>query len=82
MISRFAVTTPDAYFKSVISLVIEEKQKLIPVVDPENKLIGVVSRGDLLRVLHNDMAQHAEPSKIQFQGKAGCLLYTSDAADE
>ena len=71
MISRFAVTTPDAYFKSVISLVIEEKQKLIPVVDPENKLIGVVSRGDLLRVLHNDMAQHAEPSKIQFQGKAG-----------
>ena len=71
MISRFAVTTPDAYFKSVISLVIEEKQKLIPVVDAENKLIGVVSRGDLLRVLHNDMAQHAEPSKIQFQGKAG-----------
>ena len=71
MISRFAVTTPDAYFKSVISLVIEEKQKLIPVVDPENKLIGVVSRGDLLRVLHNDMAQHAEPSRIQFQGKAG-----------
>jgi len=71
MISRFAVTTPDAYFKSVISLVIEEKQKLIPVVDPENRLIGVVSRGDLLRVLHNDMAQHAEPSRIQFLGKAG-----------
>ena len=71
MISRFAVTTPDAYFKSVISLVIEEKQKLIPVVDPENRLVGVVSRGDLLRVLHNDMAQHAEPSRIQFLGKAG-----------
>ena len=66
MISRFAVTTPDAYFKSVISLVIEEKQKLIPVVDPENRLIGVVSRGDLLRVLHSEMA----PSKMQFQGKA------------
>ena len=66
MISRFAVTTPDAYFKSVIPLLIEEKQKLIPVVDPENRLIGVVSRGDLLRVLHSEMA----PSKMQFQGKA------------
>ncbi|MBC8287819.1 MAG: CBS domain-containing protein [Nitrospinae bacterium] len=71
MISRFAVTSPDAYFKSVIALVIEEKQKLIPVVDPENMLIGVVSRGDLLRVLHNDMAQQAEPSKVLFQGKVG-----------
>ena len=67
MISRFAVTTPEAYFKSIVPLVIEEKQKLIPVVDSENRLIGVVSRGDLLRALHNDMAS----SKIPFQGKVG-----------
>ena len=70
MISRFAVTSPDAYFKTVIPLVIEEKQKLIPVVDSENRLMGVVSRGDLLRVLHNDMVQQAEPSRVRFQGKA------------
>lgn len=67
MISRFAVTSPDAYFKSVIPLVIEEKQKLIPVVDPDNKLIGVVSRGDLLRVLHDGLQQEA----VSFQGRAG-----------
>ena len=71
MISRFAVTSPGAYFKSVIPLVIEEKQKIIPVVDPENALIGVVSRGDLLRVLHNDMAQQAGSRRVLFQGKAG-----------
>ena len=70
MITRFAVTSPDAYFKSVVPLVIEEKQKLIPVVDSENRLVGVVSRGGLLRALHNDMAQQVEPSRIQFQGKA------------
>jgi len=70
MISNFSVTTPDAYFKSVIPLVIEEKQKLIPVVDPENRLIGVVSRGDLLRVMHNDMTQQGEPSRTQFLGRA------------
>ncbi len=69
MISRIAVTTPDAYFKSVIPLVIEEKQKLIPVVDSENKLIGIVSRGDLLRVMHRDMAQQGDASQTLFQGK-------------
>lgn len=69
MISRFAVTSPDAYFKSVIPLVIEEKQKLIPVVDPDNNLIGVVSRGDLLRVLHDGLEQDERP--VSFQGRAG-----------
>ncbi|MBT3921231.1 MAG: CBS domain-containing protein [Nitrospina sp.] len=70
MISNFSVTTPDAYFKSVIPLVIEEKQKLIPVVDSKRKLIGVVSRGDLLRVMHNDMAQNGNSANIPFLGRA------------
>jgi tRNA nucleotidyltransferase (CCA-adding enzyme) len=52
MIQRFSVTSPDEYFNSVIPLIIEEKQKLIPVVNPEDKLVGVVSRGDILRELH------------------------------
>jgi tRNA nucleotidyltransferase (CCA-adding enzyme) len=67
MISRFAVTSPDAYFKSVIPLVIKEKQKLIPVVDQGNNLIGVVSRGDLLRVLHDGLEQDERP--MSFQGR-------------
>ena len=69
MISRFAVTSPDAYFKSVIPLVIKEKQKLIPVVDPDNNLIGVVSRGDLLRVLHDGSEQ--DERLVSFQGRSG-----------
>jgi tRNA nucleotidyltransferase (CCA-adding enzyme) len=52
MIRRFSVTSPDELFNSVIPLIIEEKQKLIPVVSPEDKLVGVVSRGDILRELH------------------------------
>ena len=52
MIRRFSVTSPDELFNSVIPLIIEEKQKLIPVVNPEDKLVGVVSRGDILRELH------------------------------
>jgi tRNA nucleotidyltransferase (CCA-adding enzyme) len=68
MISCFAVTSPDAYFKSVIPLVIEERQKLIPVVDPENYLIGVVGRGDLLRVLHDGLEKDERP--LSFHGRA------------
>jgi len=49
MIHRFSVTEPDAFFNSVVPLIIEEKQKLIPVVNSEEKLVGVVSRGDILR---------------------------------
>jgi tRNA nucleotidyltransferase (CCA-adding enzyme) len=66
MISIFSITTPEAYFKSVIPLIIEDKQKLIPVVDSEKRLIGVVSRGDLLRAMHNDN----DPSRNKFSGKA------------
>jgi tRNA nucleotidyltransferase (CCA-adding enzyme) len=58
MIQEFSVTAPDAYFKTITPIIIEEKQKLIPVVDSENgHLAGIVSRGDLLRVLQGDMSE-------------------------
>jgi tRNA nucleotidyltransferase (CCA-adding enzyme) len=55
MIREFSVTTPESYFNTIIPMVIEEKQKIIPVVGPENgELLGVVSRGDLLREFQRD----------------------------
>lgn len=58
MIREFSVTAPDVYFKIIAPVIIEEKQKLIPVVDGENgHLAGIVSRGDLLRVLQMDLSQ-------------------------
>lgn len=59
MIREFAVTTPESYFKKIIPCIIEEKQKLVPVVDPDTgRLVGIVSRGDLLRVLYGDMVKY------------------------
>lgn len=64
MIQEFSVTSPDAYFKTITPIIIEEKQKLIPVVDSENgQLAGIVSRGDLLRVLQGDMNEDENSSK-------------------
>lgn len=58
MIQNFSVTVPDVYFKTITPIIIEERQKLIPVVDAENgQLVGIVSRGDLLRVLQGDLSQ-------------------------
>jgi len=46
------------YFKNITPIIIEERQKLIPVVDADNgQLVGIVSRGDLLRVLQRDLSQ-------------------------
>ncbi|MZH13216.1 MAG: CBS domain-containing protein [Nitrospinae bacterium] len=53
MIRRFSVTEPDENFNTIVPIVIEEKQKLIPVVNSENKLVGVVSRGDILREMQS-----------------------------
>ncbi len=70
MICDFSVTTPDAYFKSIAPIVIEEKQKLVPVVDPVSKnLAGIVSRGDLLRVLHRYMVSNGLDTQRLFDGK-------------
>jgi tRNA nucleotidyltransferase (CCA-adding enzyme) len=60
MAHEFSVTTPEAYFKTIISTIVEDKQKVIPVVNPENgHLVGIVSRGDLLRILHRDLSQYS-----------------------
>ena len=63
MIHEFSVTTPEAYFKTVIPTIIEDKQKVVPVVNPKNgHLVGIVSRGDLLRILHRDLTPYAAGS--------------------
>ena len=59
MIREFAVTTPGSHFKNIIPCIIEEKQKLVPVVDPDTgNLVGIISRGDLLRVLYGNMVKY------------------------
>jgi tRNA nucleotidyltransferase (CCA-adding enzyme) len=71
MIREFSVTTPESYFNTIIPMVIEDKQKLIPVVNPENgELLAVISRGDLLRQLQRDRLYQGEAgTAAEFLGK-------------
>jgi len=74
MIRDFSVATPDLYFKSIAPIVIEEKQKLVPVVDSSSgELVGIVSRGDLLRILYGDMVLRGLETPHLFDGKRGVL---------
>ena len=60
MVREFRTTEPSAWLKTIIPIIIEEKQKLVPVVNPNNgRLVGVVSRGDILSVLHQDMHKYS-----------------------
>jgi len=60
MVREFSVTAPESFFTAAVPIVIEDKQKLIPVVNESagGRLVGIVSRGDLLRVLYSDMLEH------------------------
>ncbi len=72
MIREFSVTTPDDYFKSIVPIVIEEKQKLVPVIETETgDLVAVVSRGDLLRVLYGEMLSQGGRQAPLLGGRAG-----------
>lgn len=63
MVREFAITNPEAFFKTIIPSIIEDKQKVVPVVHPKTgHLVGIVSRGDLLRILHRDLMPHATGS--------------------
>ena len=72
MIQEFSVTSPDSYFRTIVPMIIEEKQKLIPVVDVKSgELEGIVSRGDLLRVLQGDLISEEESRKTGGLGGRG-----------
>lgn len=60
MTPEFAVTVPEAYFKTIVPTIVEDKQKVVPVVDPKTGcLVGIVSRGDLLRILRQDLSRYS-----------------------
>ena len=45
---------PDTPFRDVLILLVKKKIKRVPVVDNRNKLMGIVSRQDIMRALAED----------------------------
>ncbi|MBI5182967.1 MAG: CBS domain-containing protein [Nitrospinae bacterium] len=56
MTTEFSTVYPDTPFREVDRLIIENKQRLVPVIDKkEGNIVGIISRGDLLSILYGDM---------------------------
>jgi tRNA nucleotidyltransferase (CCA-adding enzyme) len=51
---EFEVVHPDTPFHILEEIMIEKNQKIIPVVE-NNKLVGVITRMDILRLFHNNL---------------------------
>jgi tRNA nucleotidyltransferase (CCA-adding enzyme) len=54
MISEFSTVKPNTPWIEVQRLIIENNQRFLPVIE-DGKLAGVITRTDLLRVLHTDL---------------------------
>jgi tRNA nucleotidyltransferase (CCA-adding enzyme) len=51
MQSDFVTATPSTSFPEVQRIIVDERQRILPVVDPDGRALGVVTRTDLLRIL-------------------------------
>ncbi|MCK5324352.1 MAG: CBS domain-containing protein, partial [Desulfobulbaceae bacterium] len=56
MSTEFATVPPTATLADIQELIIENRQRFIPVVDDDQKVLGVITRTDLLNLLVNEPA--------------------------
>lgn len=56
MTSRPVTIAPDRPISQAADLMLEKQVNRLPVVDQENKLVGILTRGDLVRALRLDSA--------------------------
>ena len=70
MIREFSVVGPETLWSSIQKIIIESNQRFLPVTE-KRKLVGGITRTDLLRVLHTDLTE--EPHYLFEQGASASL---------
>ncbi len=70
MIRDFSVVGPGTPWPTIQKIIVETNQRFLPVIE-KRKLIGGITRTDLLRVLHTDLTE--EPHYLFEQGAASSL---------
>ena len=72
MIREFSVVGPETPWSSIQKIIIETNQRFLPVTE-KRKLVGGITRTDLLRILHADLAE--EPHYLFEQGDSSSLRH-------
>jgi tRNA nucleotidyltransferase (CCA-adding enzyme) len=70
MIREFSVVHPKTPWSSIQKIIVENNQRFLPVTE-RKKLVGGITRTDLLRVLHTDLVE--EPHYLFEQGASSSL---------
>ncbi|MFZ5899232.1 MAG: CBS domain-containing protein [Bacillota bacterium] len=52
MSTKLHTVGPDASVEDIATIMVERNINRVPVVDEDNKLIGIVSRQDIIRATH------------------------------
>ncbi|HWR72169.1 MAG TPA: CBS domain-containing protein [Nitrospirota bacterium] len=67
MTTGVITATPDMPMDKVERMMLEERQRFIPVLDQDDAIIGAITRTDLLRSLHEErLAETREPASAKF----------------
>jgi tRNA nucleotidyltransferase (CCA-adding enzyme) len=67
MTTEFETAAPEASFAEVKRVIIDQGQRLLPVIEPDGRALGVITRTDLLRL----MAGEAGPDRDRPREKGG-----------
>ena len=68
MVTEFTTLSPEDDLTHVQEAIVEEHQRFIPIVDKDKKLVGIITRTDLLEILSSDPSKRPEsllPPKVQ-----------------
>ncbi len=82
MSTDFLTVPEDAPLPRVEEAVVERRQRLLPVVDGEGRVTGVISRTDLLQAMHEDLSRTRGGEGETAVGKAGRVKNLSEVMSE
>ncbi len=60
-----AQVTADAPYETVKEIIVRQKQKVVPVIDHQGLLIGIIGRTDVLHAIYNDMLKNRSSSGLE-----------------
>ncbi len=60
-----AQVTADAPYETVKEIIVRQKQKVVPVIDRQGLLIGIIGRADVLHAIYNDMLKSRTSTKLE-----------------
>jgi tRNA nucleotidyltransferase (CCA-adding enzyme) len=68
MITEFQTVKPEASFGEIKGIIVDQGQRLLPVIDSFNRAQGVITRTDLLRLLSSEVSGGLEESRRRSSG--------------